>query len=676
MALGPPEGAWSRRRLCGAGATGLLLVLLITALYWSRTAGSLEVVSWPDRPAVAEGDVAWRHEDLHHWEPSRPVADPDRIEATLQVGRTYLVRAKGGFVVPATHVDYHGRRRTVNLAYAFETVFSRTIEQNDGQRVVELRRFGGIWAVALLSAEDLALDLGPPGEPLLQTLAPAEPHEGNRRVVPRLVAEAILPNAPETVAADAAAQAFWDSDSLSGKTVRLTYVDGVGVESIQPLGCTLNWADRNFLFLAPALWHGYALSGSGSNAPDGWSIDATQLMELMPPAMSRLAKGKILVRGDPDARPRGGRQVNLQIVGAATQPPGGAPFSPTGRVQFDLRDGLAATAALSWRAGRDCLTRLHPSVDHVLHKLQLHQQPTVSFRYRCHARPVRPGGAPMIVASRELGRFRGTRGDVIAGVLTLLASSIVLFWWGATIARDLSARHARCAVLATVALIVVFGVAVHGTLLPAEYLPFSNAVVLGNWLPLGASLLSGIVARARSVPLWRRALCGLVLVVLGWCTVLGHSPSPPKISRGRFQDGVCLQTSSVSCGPSCAVTLLHCHGIEASEREMTELCLTNRTGTSLLGLYRGLKLKTRDTRWDVDVVRGGIEELLSAEQYPLIVSVRLEPEPPPTAGQNWTGPLRLLKSRHTIVLLGISGEGRPTRAASRATRRGRHRCGR
>jgi predicted double-glycine peptidase len=239
-----------------------------------------------------------------------------------------------------------------------------------------------------------------------------------------------------------------------------------------------------------------------------------------------------------------------------------------------------------------------------------------------------------------------------------MASSIVLFWWGTTIARDPSDRLSRWVVGGAVVLIVLFGVGMQGTLFPAEYLPFSNAVVLGNWIPLGAALLAGMVAAARSVPPWRRVLLGLALVALGWCTVLGHCPSPPAISRSSFQDGVCLQTSSVSCGPSCAVTLLHCHNIEASEREMTGLCLTNKTGTSLLGLYRGLKLKTRDTDWDVDVVRCGIDELLRSEKYPLIVSVRLEPEPPGLSSENALRPLRLLNARHTIVVLGISEEGR------------------
>jgi predicted double-glycine peptidase len=265
---------------------------------------------------------------------------------------------------------------------------------------------------------------------------------------------------------------------------------------------------------------------------------------------------------------------------------------------------------------------------------------------------------PSILSSGARGRFPAALADVIAGILVLLASSVVLLWWGTTIARDLSTRLSRWVMLSTAALIVVFGVGVHGTLLPAQVLPFSNAVILGNWLPLGAALLAGIIAGERAVPAWRRFLFGLILIALGWCTVLGPSSARPAISRSCFRNGVSLQTSSVSCGPCCAVTLLQCHGIEANEREMTELCLTNKTGTSLLGLYRGLKLKTRDTDCEVEIVRSSVEELLRAEKYPLIVSVRLDREPPCPSSENTPAPLPLFGVRHTIVVFGITDDGK------------------
>jgi hypothetical protein len=44
------------------------------------------------------------------------------------------------------------------------------------------------------------------------------------------------------------------------------------------------------------------------------------------------------------------------------------------------------------------------------------------------------------------------------------------------------------------------------------------------------------------------------------------------------------------------------------------------------GLYRGLKLKTRGTAWDVAVLSGDLETL-RREPRPVILSVRLDPGP-------------------------------------------------
>jgi hypothetical protein len=88
-------------------------------------------------------------------------------------------------------------------------------------------------------------------------------------------------------------------------------------------------------------------------------------------------------------------------------------------------------------------------------------------------------------------------------------------------------------------------------------------------------------------------------------------------------DGICHQTTDVTCSPAAAATLLRLHGIAATEQEMSELCLT-RKGTSWPGLYRGLKHKTAGTKWDVQVIDCSADELPSYADQPLILSVGLE----------------------------------------------------
>jgi hypothetical protein len=59
---------------------------------------------------------------------------------------------------------------------------------------------------------------------------------------------------------------------------------------------------------------------------------------------------------------------------------------------------------------------------------------------------------------------------------------------------------------------------------------------------------------------------------------------------------------------------------------MARLCLTRPDGTSMLGLYRGLKVKTRDTGWrPVPFAGMSLEELERSMHGAVLLSVELEP---------------------------------------------------
>lgn len=67
------------------------------------------------------------------------------------------------------------------------------------------------------------------------------------------------------------------------------------------------------------------------------------------------------------------------------------------------------------------------------------------------------------------------------------------------------------------------------------------------------------------------------------------------------EDGIVMQSTETTCGPASAATLLSINGVHATEQEMAKYCLTDSArGTRWLGIYRGLKLKTRGT--DLEVV--------------------------------------------------------------------------
>ena len=249
-------------------------------------------------------------------------------------------------------------------------------------------------------------------------------------------------------------------------------------------------------------------------------------------------------------------------------------------------------------------------------------------------------------------------GDLIWGLLILASLAALLFWGAVRLARRGSAWTSTALAMAVAAFLVVFGLTVHGKLVVAHWLPLSNAIILGNGFPLGAAVLAGVAAGRRSIPVWRRTVLGAGLLAGAWWSVLVNLLPGSLPSADRWTpDGVCLQSSEASCSPAAAATLLRHHGIEASEAEMMRLCLTRRGGSPSLGLYRGLKLKTRGTPWRVEVVRGTPDELRRDLATPVLLRMRLRREPTTAARLlGWTG--LVAEPGHAVVLYEATADGR------------------
>ena len=214
--------------------------------------------------------------------------------------------------------------------------------------------------------------------------------------------------------------------------------------------------------------------------------------------------------------------------------------------------------------------------------------------------------------------------DLILGAALILILSAAAVWCGARVGRRAGERVTALFVAATIAWLAVFVLCLHGRLALARLLPFSGAIVLGNWIPIGAGLLAGVVLGKGDVPRRRRVALFLVLVVTGVFSLFRPllRTTPPATDTWS-ENGVCLQSTAASCSACAAATLLKHYGIDSSEAEMSDLCLTNRKGTPTLGLYRGLKLKTRDRPLAVRVISCDIDTLLEEDTWPVLLLAEL-----------------------------------------------------
>ena len=186
-------------------------------------------------------------------------------------------------------------------------------------------------------------------------------------------------------------------------------------------------------------------------------------------------------------------------------------------------------------------------------------------------------------------------------------------------------------------------------------LPVPNLVVVGNITPLAVMLLAGLAWRHIPPPVLRK-LCMLVplIVVCLLMAYAGLLGGPPRC-YGLKKGDVGIQSSAATAAASAAATFLSLNGIEATEEEMARLCLSRRWGTSRLGLYRGLKLKTAGTAHDVELVAWTLDELRNKPPEPVLILLEREDDftNAPRRHSSW-GLMRALPE--VVVFFGFEGE--------------------
>ena len=155
-------------------------------------------------------------------------------------------------------------------------------------------------------------------------------------------------------------------------------------------------------------------------------------------------------------------------------------------------------------------------------------------------------------------------------------------------------------------------------------LPVSSMIILGNWLPLATAFLAGFAWQTVPGYWLRRYASAATLLIVGEYALIHPMLGAPPHCLNKWSDGISLQTTYATCSAACAATVLRAKGIPASEQEMAELCLTRHNGTNWQGLYRGLKLKTAGTDWDVEVFHADVATLRRLAPDAIIITVKLD----------------------------------------------------
>ena len=376
----------------------LLAILALTAaILWPRPPTPPTPPGAPPTPppeakpvVVAAGTTAKR-EDLPNPPPppAKPVANDQRIKETVQAGKTYHTVLKVGFQCRAEDSDW-GAKLVTNLTYVGEFVVDRHIESNDGKRVVEVRHFVSTRNVKVVSeVEQLKIDFGPAGTPILMALELYAPGSGAAFMSTTPVVEAIFGAAADVMLKDATAKAVGRVDSLSGKKVRIVYVDGLGVESVTPIDSGLTADERDFVFSTAVLSDCNILPELTTKPGEYWKVDGAEFAGLFDPTWRGTPTGDVTIVRDSNqtinGQPHAVLRVNQGLItlnGTDAKSSRVGTFTPSGKLTYNLTDNFVDSAKLEGKMKVERMSR-----DHILFPATFKSTPSLTVDYSCRIQP-------------------------------------------------------------------------------------------------------------------------------------------------------------------------------------------------------------------------------------------------------------------------------------------------
>lgn len=217
--------------------------------------------------------------------------------------------------------------------------------------------------------------------------------------------------------------------------------------------------------------------------------------------------------------------------------------------------------------------------------------------------------------------------DLITAIVLMTLLSIAAGWLSSRIAYSAQGQWNVALLAISIVAAIFFQFYASGQLFWARLVSSSAAIIYTNLAAIFAALAAGWVMRIPNTPRWRKIGLAIMLSLMSIAAILWPLLSiavrPPPPGGDNWQADVAMQTSWATCSPAAAATLLRAEGIRTSEREMIPLCLTDSAGTPTLGLYRGIKLMADQNQRSVEVLNRSISELDAADDWPVLLAVRL-----------------------------------------------------
>jgi hypothetical protein len=345
-------------------------------------------------PKLKEGQTVTREEvNSEGSEPPKPSREVDtsRIKQTYKPGHTYRSMLKVSVNARGTHHEW-GLTKESYIQYVGEFEIERTIKSNDGKRLVLVQSFpqaktlvassrlknievnlpGGFQT--LLDAGGAATGYLPPGWTEM-TVNTANKVFDNPAVLTQV----------NRLKGDNTAKLFSFVDSLEGKRVRLTYVNGKGITSLRALNGSLTRKERDFIMASSVISDAYVFPDPKSKPGDTWQIHGRDFGAVIDPSMRARLSGTVTARRGPDGGTPQAPTARIKLTGGvwdlvdvtdASRTKG--KWAPKGHMVFDFNDGIITHAELS---GDVQIARR--STDHFVFETRWSLEPEYRIVYDC-----------------------------------------------------------------------------------------------------------------------------------------------------------------------------------------------------------------------------------------------------------------------------------------------------
>jgi len=335
---------------------------------------------------VSEGSSTTSGEIAKHNPPPKPkpIDQPARIRETAREGATYRTIVKAGFTARSEDKDW-GVTAVITSIFEAEFVVNRTVEKNDGRVIVERRHFEEARAVKVLcEAESVQLDLGVPTATILAGLGLYDP---GIAIVAHIFSQIVEEGTQSAVSAEIqnTAKAFTQLESIEGKTVRITYEDGLGITGIEPVGCSLTTEEMDYLAGISTLCDYYILPDLETEVGQTWDVEAQHLSVMLDPSWNARPTGMVTMRRVADElvddKPIARLQIHkgtMNLVADDGSRRRVGTLVPRGNMEFDLSGGFLRLAALTGSMAFEEVSK-----DHLLFEARFRTEPKIQISYSC-----------------------------------------------------------------------------------------------------------------------------------------------------------------------------------------------------------------------------------------------------------------------------------------------------